>query len=368
MDAYSPVAWFALRSSYGMASCNVTTPPRLLPEAMSPYDRKAWAAIQKWREPSAGRQLVPSAVKRASSGTLKKVGSGVKAVPGTAQVAAAVEAALSGLFTGVDKAAVASVHRSAILKRFRKAGHAVDGLGDIAALDLRDIDKVKPRIDLRYMFASMAEGAAAGAAMTGGEVLAAGGTVFGMGVGAAPGIGVLVTATAADAIAVLGASSRVTAEIAAYYGYDVELPHERLYAAGALGVGLASQAGKTAAYQELNKLVQALARRKTWDALNKNVMTGVIRSVFERFSIRLTQRKLGQAVPVAGILLGAGLNAATINAVAEGADMVYRERFLSDKYNIPVPTTPVDDGKEEAVDISEILDAEIVDDDDKPDE
>lgn len=314
---------------------SVTKSGQSSPASFSAYDRKAWEQIQKWREPSVGRQLVPAPVKRVAASGLHKLGSGIQAVPGTTAVAAAVEGAVTGLLGTVDRAAVASVHRSAILSRFQKAGHPVEELADIRKLDLRDIDKAKPRLDLRYVLASMGEGAAAGAGMTGGAVLAAGGGVFGIGAGAAPGIGVLVGVTAADAVAVLAASSRVSAEIAAYYGYDVELPHERLRAAGVLGVGLASQAGKAAAYQELNKLVQALARRKTWEALNKNVMTGVIRSVFGRFGVRLTQKKLGQAVPVVGILVGAGLNAATVHGVAEAAEMVYRERFLREKYGLP---------------------------------
>jgi hypothetical protein len=217
-------------------------------------------------------------------------------------------------------------------------------------------------VDLRYVLASMGEGAVAGAGMTGGAALATGGTVLGIGAGAAPGIGVLVGVTAADAIAVLAASSRVSAEIAAYYGYDVELPHEQVRAAGVLGVGLAPQAGKAAAYQELNKLVQALARRQTWEELNKNVMTKVIRAVFRRFGVRLAQKKLGQAVPVVGILVGAGLNATTIGNVAEAAEMVYRERFLREKYGMPESNEPPVPQHKDAVDVAEILEAEIVED------
>jgi len=201
--------------------------------------------------------------------------------------------------------------------------------------------------------------------MTGGLALAARGArggVHGIGARAAPGITVLVGVTAADAVAVLAASSRLSAEIAAYYGYDVELPQERVRAAGVLGVGLASQAGKAAAYQELNKLVQALARRKTWEVLNKNVMTGVIRSVFGRFGVQLTQKKLGQAVPVFGILIGAGLNGATINGVAGAAEMVYRERFLREKYGLPESDDQPVPQHEDAVDVTEILEAEIVQD------
>lgn len=331
---------------------------------MSPYDREAWRQIQKWREPSSSRQLVPSSVKRVASSGRRQLGAGVKAVPGSTAALGAVEAAVTGLLSSVDRVAVASVHRTAILGRFTKAGHQVKQLSDIRALDLQDIAKVKPRVDLRYTLASMGEGAAAGAAMSGGFVVATGGGVLGAGAGAAPGIGILVGVTAADAVAVLAASSRVSAETAAYYGYDVELPHERVYAAGVLGVGLASQAGKVAAYQELNKLVQALARRKTWEALNKNVMTGVIKTVYGRFGVTLTQKKLGQAVPVVGIVVGAGLNAKTISGVADAAEHVYRERFLREKFGMPEDTGPgvsaAVDGH--VVDVAEILEAEIVED------
>jgi hypothetical protein len=335
-----------------------------LPPEMSTYDRKAWQEIHKWREPSSDRHLVPSSVKRVAASGRRQLGAGVKAVPGSAAVLAAVEGAVSGLWGSVDRVAVASVHRKAILSRYTKRGHQVAELADIRSLDLRDVDKVKPRVDLRYTLASMGEGALAGAAMSGGYVVAAGGAVAGAGAGAAPGIGILVGATAADAVAVLAASSRVAAEIAAYYGYDVELPHERVYAAGVLGVGLASQTGKVAAYQELNKLVQALARRKTWEELNKNVMTAVIKAVYRRFGMTLSQKKLGQAVPVVGVLVGAGLNAATISNVAEAAENIYRERFLREKYGISEDTVTrvvaAVDG--DVVGVAEILEAEIVED------
>lgn len=272
----------------------------------------------------------------------------------------AVEEAVTGLLGSVDRAAAASVHRKAILSRFTKHGYDVAELLDIRRLDLRDIDRVKPRVDLRYTVASLGEGAVAGAAMSGGLMVAAGGGIAGAGAGAAPGVLLLTGVMAADALAVLAASSRVSAEIAAYYGYDVELPHERVYAAGVLGVGLASQAGKVAAYQELNKLVQALARRKTWEALNKNVMTQVINSVYGRFGMRLTQKKLGQAIPVLGIVVGAGLNAATIRGVAEASENIYRERFLREKHGVLGPAADVGAvAVEGVVDVTDILEAEI---------
>lgn len=331
---------------------------------MSDYDRKAWEDVQRWRQPAEGGRLVPSSVRRAAVAGRGRVADGVKAVPGSGAALAAVEGAVGGLLQSVDRVAVASVHRGAIISRHERRGHDVTELSDIRGLELHDIDKAKPRVDLRYTLASAAEGAVAGAAISGGYIVATAGSVASAGAAAAPGAAILVGTAAADAVSVLAASSRMSAEIAAYYGYDVELPHERMYAAGVLGVGLASQTGKAAAYQELNKLVQALARRKTWETLNKNVMTKVIQSVYSRFGVQLTQKKLGHAVPVLGIVIGAGLNAKTISGVAEAAEMLYRERFLREKYGLP---DTADDAvavaeHSQAVDVAEILEAELVED------
>lgn len=330
---------------------------------MSKYDAQAWQAIQEWHQPSSPRWKPPATAITVLRSGRQKLRAGIDHVPGSSTVLDAVQNALAGLLGPVDRAAAATLNTGRILARFNRRGHAVAVLGDIRGLDLQVIDRVKPRVDLRYVVALALEGAAAGVAMSGGEIVAAGGTVLGAGAGAAPGIGMLVGVTAADAVAVLAASSRVTSEIAAYYGYDVELPHERLYAAGVLGVGLAPQAGKFAAYQELNKLVQALARRKAWDVLNQNVLTGVIRRVYLAFGERLTQRKLAQAVPVLGIVLGAGLNAKTLADAAEAADVLYRERFLREKYKLGADVDVPTGHPEGVVDIAEILDAEIIEDD-----
>lgn len=311
---------------------------------MSQYDQAAWQEIQAWWQRSPRRSLVPGGVKRSLATGRRRASESVRAIPGSSTALGAVEDAVGGLLSQVDRIAVASVHKEAIASRYRKRGHHVAELMAVRALDLKDVDAVKPRVSLRYTLAAAAEGAGAGAAMSGGELATVGGGVFSAGAAAAPGAFALVGITAADAVAVLGASSRVTAEVAAYYGYDVELPHERLYAAGVLGVGLAPQAAKVAAYQELNKLVQALARRKTWAVLDSNVMTRVIKAVYGTFGAGITQRKLGQAVPVLGIAIGGGLNAKTLSDVADAAENIYRERFLREKYALPPGNGPQNGG------------------------
>ena len=50
--------------------------------------------------------------------------------------------------------------------------------------------------------------------------------------------------------------------------------------------------------------------------------------VFARLGMRITQRKLGQAVPIVGTIIGAGMNAQLLQSVTDAAHFVYRERFL----------------------------------------
>jgi EcsC protein family len=159
---------------------------------------------------------------------------------------------------------------------------------------------------------------------------------------------------------VLVAANRAVAHTAAYYGYDLDHPDERLFALAVLSMGTAAEAGKAAAYIEINKLVQMLARRATWDQLRQNVVTGVIEKVFTRLGFRITQRKLGQAVPVLGTLLGAGMNARLLSSVVDDADHIYRERFLRERYGLNLgPVLDVTDDEPDVIDIAELVYEEV---------
>jgi EcsC protein family len=255
---------------------------------------------------------------------------------------------------------MASVRDGAIVEAYRKRGYDVEGIDGISKLDLCEIDKVRPNLSLAYTATATVEGAAVGFLVSGGEIVAAGGTLLGAGAAGAPGIGTVLGAMAGDAAAVLFGANRAVAHIAAYYGYDLENPDERLFALAVLSMGTAAETGKAAAYIEINKLVQALARRAAWKQLRQNVVTRVVEKVFTRLGFRITQRKLGQAVPILGILIGAGLNARLLLSVTDDAEHIYRERFLRERYGLdPVMTaaSPVPDDSK-VVDVAEILEEE----------
>lgn len=268
---------------------------------------------------------------------------------------------LGGLIDLTSRLSAASVRDQAIIRSYAKSGHDVTALEDIHKLSLQEVDRIRPKhLDLGYLIAAGAEGAGAGFAVSGGELAVAGGGVFGAGAAAAPGAAVVVGAMAADAAALVIASQRAVAHVAAYYGYDVSRTDEALYALGVMGVGTASEAGKVYAYAELNKLVQSLARKKTWEELNKNVVTKVVIRVYQRLGFRLTQRKLGQAVPVLGIVIGAGLNVRLLDEVVNSANLVYRERFLAERYGLVNEASELNaEDVEDVVAVAEILQEEV---------
>ena len=82
-----------------------------------------------------------------------------------------------------------------------------------------------------------------------------------------------------------------------------------------------------------------------------------------RFGGRLTQRKLGQLVPVAGVAVGAGLNYKLLDDVMDAAYWSYRERFLLEKQgqspSIFVPESVEVEGEpgdtESSIDVIEML-------------
>lgn len=331
---------------------------------MTAYDGRAWAEIEQWREKrltAQTRRFIPEKVRGRVSGAGRTARDRFETLPHAGEFETRFVKALGGLVDLGSRAAMATVRDGAILEAYRKRGHETYAIDDITKLDLRDIDKVKPNLALAYSATATVEGAAAGFMISGGEIVATGGSVAGAGAGAAPGIGMIVGVMAADAAAVLVAANRAVAHTAAYYGYDLDHPDERLFALAVLSMGTAAEAGKAAAYIEINKLVQMLARRAAWDQLNQNVVTGVIERVFTRLGFRITQRKLGQAVPIVGTLLGASMNARVLLSVVDDADRIYRERFLRDRYGFDLEVVPdaVDD-EVDVIDIAEILDEEVV--------
>src|SRR4051794_26047772 len=324
-------------------------------DQMNDYDKKMWDALDDVRRRQlshAPKRLIPARVRQFGH----KAYDGASSVPGFDQTEDFVEYVFGAASDVGAKFAAESLATGRITGAYRKAGHSsVENISDIADLRLRDIDKVKPRLGLRYIAAGVTSGAVAGFAVSGGELAAlvggaaggAAGGVAGGGVGAAPGAGAgaapgaggVVGAMAADTAAVLWGSARATFHTAAYYGYDVHRPEERLRALSVLNYATAAgQAAKNRAYIEAEKLAGMIVRNAAWKQLDQNLVTKIVRRIFEMLSIRLTKKSLAVAVPIVGVAVGAAINGRTLQAAEEGADFLYRQQFLCDKYDLPFPS------------------------------
>lgn len=89
---------------------------------------------------------------------------------------------------------------------------------------------------------------------------------------------------------------------------------------------------KQATMLAFNKVMQDLARQGSIEMLGGSVIVSAMKSLFSAMGVRLATRKLAQIVPVAGIVVSAGLNAALMRTIGDTADHLYRERFLAERY------------------------------------
>jgi hypothetical protein len=256
-----------------------------------------------------------------------------------------------------------------IVRAYAKKGHSVERLDDIRKLDLSAVDKVASftRLHYTYSVSAAGEGAAAGLAVSGGQALATAGAVAGAGAGSAPGLGTIAAAMGVDAAAVLTICSRVIAHDALYYGYDPLDPAEEVFMMQVIGLGLAvTPSAKAVAYQHLAILTRSLATNMAWRQLNQQTLVKVVQKFAAQFGQKLTKKKLGQFVPIAGVGIGAVLNWKMVDDVANAAYWAYRERFLYEKggdlepiiVDAEVDESADEDGAGSSIDVIGILESE----------
>jgi hypothetical protein len=329
--------------------------------AMTPYDQKAWDQIQAWRDHQASKKShVPQGVRDRVAPAKDAAIEAWQKVPGSDGISQVVSGVMEGGYEALTDAVIATLQTDRIVARLREKGHPVDSLDDLASLDLKAIDAVKPKLNNRYAMTSAASGAAAGF-VAGGGTMAIAGTG---GVAAAPGAFAITGAMSADIVATLGALGRSTAHYGGYYGFDPRDEAERAVLLGVIGVGTAAAgAARQQALLQVRQISMMVARRATWEQLGKEGLVKIVQRIFERISVRLTKQKLGQALPIAGIAIGSSLNYSLVRRVATSADMIYRERFLDRKYGLYSTESiswEIIEATEDSIRDSTILDAEII--------
>jgi hypothetical protein len=348
---------------------------------LSDYELKQLAKLREHKERELSRsprRLVPESVKEKG----REFYTNALKAPGAAKAREAGAAAFTKAAEGAGKAMTRTgqltTSEGRVVRAYTKKGHSVEHLDDIHRLDLRAIDKVAKftRLHYTYSAAAAAEGGAAGLAVSGGQAAFVAGGLAGAGAGAAPGLGAIAGAMTVDTATLLTACSRIVAHDALYYGYDPRDPAEEIFMMQVIGLGMASTASaKTVAYQQLGILARSLATNAAWRQLNQQTLVKITQKFAAAFSQNLTKKKLGQFVPVAGVVIGAALNWKMVDDVANAAYWAYRERFLYEKggndlepivvHPATKAETSVGEDEEAAIDVVEILQSEGISLDDE---
>ncbi len=322
--------------------------------AMSGYERTAYQSLTA--PPSDSRSLMPEWARETASRVGRSVRSGASKVPGNAVVADAYARAANGLTDFLTGNGIHSVNIDRSVARYRKKGYDVEKPEDILRLDLRRCDEMLPNRKRMHAVVGLTEGAAASLLITGATVstTVSGGTTA----------AVALTAVAADSVMVMAGLGRVVGEVAVAYGFDPNLPEEEVFGLQVLGLGLAVGSGaKSIALASLSRLTQDMMRRATWTQLNEHVLVGVVNRAYATMGLQLTQKKLAQAVPGAGVLISSGVNLQLLHRVHDAAMQAYRLRFLTVKYGLQEAPSAVlvrvgaDEvrGEEDVVELDELL-------------
>ena len=274
-------------------------------EDISENDRRAIDEIHKWKTPELswfGQAM------RAVDWPLAKASDWFLDQP---LVGEAIRKAISGVVSVCNDAAQWSVRQEAIYEEFRRAGHALETPADLTSLELEDIDRVVGFLGAKYKGLAAAEGAATGVAGLPGIVF--------------------------DLPALVTLNLRAIGEYATYYGFDVTLQHERLFAMNVLGLASSPKdAAKQVAMAELVRIARDVAMRRSWTVLEEHAFVQVIQQIARAVGVRLTKAKLAQVVPAVGAVVGSGFNAYYTARVCDAAYYLYRERFLAEKYGSDV--------------------------------
>jgi len=261
-------------------------------EDTSDYDKRAIAEIHQWKTPELswfGQAM------RAVDWPLSQAGDWILEQQ---LVGAAIRKAISGVVGVCNDAAQWSVRQEAIYDEFRRAGHDLETPDDFASLRLEDIDRVVGYLDAKYKGLAAVEGAATGVA-------------------GLPGIVV-------DLPALVMLNLRAIGEYATYYGFDVTVQHERLFAMNLLGLASSPKdTAKQIAMAELVQIARDVAMRRSWTALEEHAFVQVIQQIARAVGIRLTKAKLAQVVPAVGAVVGPGVNDQRLSATGPDGSFMF---------------------------------------------
>jgi len=289
---------------------------------LSEYEKRALAQIHAWKNP---RQTWFDTAMTYVNKPLELAGQAVDKIPGFSETCSKATSGIVGL---VNDFSQWSVRPGAIIEELSAISKKeITGLDQVPSLDLQLVDRAIGWLDTKYEGLALLEGAAAGGTAVVNPLVA-------------------LAAIPVDLTALLTMNLRAIGEYGTYCGFDMSSQEERLFSLNILAFASSStDGGKQAALSHLVKIAQDVAKKKTWEHLEKSVFVQVCLSIAKAMGINLTKAKLANVIPVAGAVLGGGFNAYYTDKVCKAAFYLYRERFLALKSGSQVIEVTVEPAK-----------------------
>lgn len=297
---------------------------------LSDYEKRALEQIHAWKTPQ--QTWFDTAMVYVNK-PLALAGQAVGKIPGFTETC---EKATNGVVGLVNDASQWSVRPSAIFKELSDVSkQEITQREQIPLLDLQFIDRSIGWLDTKYEGIALVEGAAAGGVAVINPVLA-------------------LAAIPTDLVALLAMNLRAIGEYGTYCGFDMSSQEERLFSLNILALASSTtDGGKQAALSHLVKIAQEVAKKKSWEQLEKSAFVLAVQSIAKALGINLTKAKLANVIPVAGAAINGGFNAYYTDKVCKAAFYLYRERLLAIKHGEQAIEVTVEPAKSDVWSIEE---------------
>ena len=276
---------------------------------MTPYEHRVHKEIEDWQSEKDG--LLTRILNFAGKPVEFVYNAAPDALTGT------VEKAIMGFMEMLRDGSQWTYPDSDIVKEAAKVGVHVEHYRDLREHDTEKLDRIAQRYFTSNKVLAALEGAGCG---LGGLAL-----------------------IAADIPALFLISFRSVQQIGSAYGFDMDDPEMLPVVMSVFNVGAsASSAAKTAALADLRIAASAFAKNWTYKKVAERTQTGVAAQLLKErvkhlpkdIANNVTKRKLAQAIPVVGAVVGAGFNYWFLSNTTRGAYMIFRDLHLKRKYGV----------------------------------
>jgi hypothetical protein len=308
--------------------------------AMSPYEERRWAELQRhWAKKAERRQLLPpkaraalgeaggqvkdaarKAGKAVSNMTPPVVKEGLERVADAALVPVAKQAV--HLLELVTDWTTELADPEKVLEHHRAAGRDVTKLEDLKELDLKHLDDFSRTMALKWRTSGALQGGAMGVLAM---VPFAGG----------------IAAITLDMVVMHVLSTAVATRVCYAYGFDVNDDEMRHHVDRMVVRAFRNQAPKAETARKAGAAFNVAKDRVRWSQKlrDDHRLMAAVEKLMKQFANgrSVPVDKVAKAMPVIAVLAGAGTNAYVLGDVVHQARLYAQTLYLAEKYGLPVP-------------------------------